>query len=65
MKTSFVAAPILAALLLLLIHTSAQPTEQDVVNSINQWISDVDQVNNFLNVAASLSDPTGAAADTK
>jgi hypothetical protein len=65
MKKSSVAAPIFAALLLLFSHTSAQPSEQDVVNSINQWISDVDNVNNFLNVAASLSDPTGAAANTK
>jgi hypothetical protein len=67
MKTSSVTALIFAAVLLLAIPTSAQPSETDVENSINQWIFDVDQVNAFLNQAAagSLSDVAGAAASTE
>lgn len=67
MKTSIVvAAWIFAALVVGWgVPASAQPSEADVFDSINRWIQDVDQVNNFLNLAATLADPSGAAADTK
>ncbi|CAM6120584.1 unnamed protein product [Calypogeia fissa] len=74
MKTSFtVAAWIFAALLVLAVPTSASrrllqgspPTQAQVQASIDQWNQDVLEVNNFLNVAATLADPTGAAANTE
>ncbi|CAM6102176.1 unnamed protein product [Calypogeia fissa] len=75
MKTSFtVAAWIFAALLVLAVPTSASrrllqgdcpPTQAQVSASIDQWNQDVLEVNNFLNVAATLADPTGAAANTE
>lgn len=65
MKGSLVAGSMFAALLVLAVPILAQPSEGDVFNSINQWIQDVDSVNNFLNTAASLPDPTAFAAATK
>ena len=48
-----------------ILNTASNPSQQDVINAINQWAVDVSTVNDFLNNVGSVTDPTDLLTKTQ